>query len=120
MTRAEFEFRVGESSWALDFADITMSETIQLEKYVGRDITNVTFPRLAALFTEQSALARRAFFWLARVKSGEAIEYDSPVLDVKWSELVVTYLGGASDGQATDTPDPTQETPQKVSPTKNS
>ncbi|MEV0085262.1 hypothetical protein [Saccharopolyspora sp. NPDC050642] len=118
MPRAEFEFRLGESTWPLDFADITMSETVQLEKLVGRDIPGVTFPRLAALFTEQSALARHAFFWLARVKSGEKLGYDSPVLNVKWSDLVVTYLGG--DEQSQETLDPTKETPRKASRTKTS
>ncbi|WP_143061353.1 hypothetical protein [Saccharopolyspora shandongensis] len=102
----------------MDFAEITMSETVQLEKLAGRDIPGVTFPRLAALFTEQSALARHAFFWLARVKSGEKLDYDSPVLNVKWSDLVVTYLGGDADKQPQETPDPTKETPRKASRTK--
>ncbi|MCI2421511.1 hypothetical protein MOQ72_29160 [Saccharopolyspora sp. K220] len=120
MPRAEFEFRVGESRWVLDFADITMSESVQLEKLTGRDIPGITFPRLAALFTAQSALARRAFFWLARVKSGETVDYDSPVLDVKWSELIVNYLGEDADEQTAATPDPTQETPRTASPTASS
>ncbi|MEU5848936.1 hypothetical protein [Saccharopolyspora shandongensis] len=104
----------------LDFADITMSETIQLEKHVGCDISGATFPQIAALFTAQSAIARRAFFWLARVKSGEQIDYDSPVLDVKWSELVVTYVGGDADEQPQEPPDPTKETLTTASRTASS
>lgn len=107
-TTLVYKYTLGSRRWELDWFDITLDQSIQLE-----EVTGVPWPRLCALHDERSAKAVKAFFWLARRLAGEDIAWDSPEWQqVNWREFqMVTDVGGPAAGQdqaAEATPDPTE------------
>lgn len=110
-----YKYTLGDQQWSLDFYDITLDESIQLEQ-----ATRVAWPSLNAAHDAASALAIKAFFWLARVKAGEAIAFDGPEMaDVSWREFrraVDTGQDDKHDEGEVEQADPSQ--PEQPQPPK--
>lgn len=108
MKALDYHFILGESEWDLDFYAITVDESIEVCK-----LTGIRWVQLVHDFDQRDAIAVKAFFWLARKKSGEQIRFDSPLMNFKWSDFRCTAKAfsddeepSTSDSKATADPTP--------------
>ncbi|MEV5538475.1 hypothetical protein AB0L13_16590 [Saccharopolyspora shandongensis] len=109
MKPLNYRFRLGESEWDLDFHSITVDESIELRK-----LTGLRWLELCGDFDQGDALATKAFFWLARRKSGEKVTFDGEAMNFTWSnfrrELIPPALDESADDATEPAPDPTAAT----------
>jgi len=102
-------FKLGESEWMLDFDTIKVDESIELCK-----LTGYKWGQLCKNFDnigELDALAVKAFFWLARRKSGEKLAFDGEAMNFTWSQLRLEPVMAVNTDQDTQqAPDPTPAT----------
>jgi hypothetical protein len=101
-----YKFRLGERVLDLDFYEITLDESILLEK-----TTNTPWPYLCDQLDKRAAIAVKAFYWLARVKAGEEIGWiDEEWNLVRWREFRVEVDLGHQEHEAApeegEAPDP--------------
>lgn len=106
----DYRFHLGESAWDLDFHSITVDESIELTKLTGSK-----WLPLINDFDQRDALAVKAFFWLARKKSGEQIQFDGEAMNFTWSQFRVEQPEPEQPEPEEETPDPTPATSGKTS-----
>lgn len=95
MKRLEYRYTLGDKSWTLDFARLTVDDYIELKKVTGFNVT-----RLVTEYDDWNPLVLKAVVWMARRKSGEDIAWDDPATSFTLTELDITVL---HDDTASDT-----------------
>lgn len=122
MKRLEYRYTLGDKSWTLDFAKLTVDDYIELKKVTGYNVT-----RLVTEYDDWNPLVLKAIVWMARRKSGEDITWDDPATSFTLTELDIKVLhddttpGEAEAESADKKPDPTKaRNPRKTQTSKSS
>lgn len=102
----EFEFRHEDGRrWRLRMAHIHVSEWIEVEQ-LSRSVTpdgeKVNATELFADFLSGGMLGRKAFFWLARKREGDAARWDSDEMDPQAGELNVADITPETNEESTE------------------
>ncbi|MCP2168135.1 hypothetical protein [Goodfellowiella coeruleoviolacea] len=117
MRELTYDYRLGESRYSLNLLDVTVDESIEVERLTGRGWT-----WLCAAHDRGEALAVKTFFWLARRHAGEAVEFAGPAMNFRWREFRAEIRRDQStqDSEGEASPDPTEETDQPKPPARTS
>ncbi|WP_170837427.1 hypothetical protein [Actinopolyspora xinjiangensis] len=101
--------------------DASMMDTIELEQAMSRYTSEYTLMETRRLASRGSSLAIYGLFWLARRVAGENIAFDSPVMNVRWSDLTVEeYIPEDAETTEETEPDPTESETKSASRSKKS
>lgn len=75
----EYRYTLGDQSWTLDWATLTVDDWIEL-----RRITGYRYATLAGEHDQGDAMALKGMVWMARRKSGEG--------DLEWSDPSMSFV----------------------------
>lgn len=110
MTQLEYRYTLGDQSWRLDFAKLTVDDYIEMKRVTGYGIA-----KLATEFDGMDPLALKATLWMARRKSGEDIAWDDPEMTFLVADLRIKPLrddtvvdSGAGGGKGGEEDRPTK------------
>lgn len=93
MKHLEYRYTIGDQSWTLDIAALTVDDYIELKRITGYNVT-----RLAIEIDDMNPLALKGVIWLARRKSGDDIAWDDPGLSFRMADLNIEVVRDTTTG----------------------